>query len=242
MAGFLLPEETMTEAIRNVRLYGALGSRFGRRHRLAVASPAEAVRALCVLLKGFEAYLMHAKDRGVAFGVLVGKRHLKEEELGYPSGSEDIRIAPVIIGSKQGGLFQTIIGAVLIVVGFVLGPATFIGSALISAGISMVIGGVTQLLSPHPKGQSGNKPSNSPNYAFNGVVNTEAQGNPIPVFYGGPKKIGSAVISAGIYANDGVYVPTTAASSGATGFYSSAGSSPTGSGGSGGGSGGPLSP
>jgi predicted phage tail protein len=33
---------------------------------------------------------------------------------------EDIRIAPVIIGSKTGGLLQTILGAVLVVVGVVV--------------------------------------------------------------------------------------------------------------------------
>ena len=37
----------MIERIRTVRLYGWLGRAFGREHRLAVASPAEAVRALC---------------------------------------------------------------------------------------------------------------------------------------------------------------------------------------------------
>ena len=41
-----LPRTTMIERIRTVRLYGWLGRAFGREHRLAVASPAEAVRAL----------------------------------------------------------------------------------------------------------------------------------------------------------------------------------------------------
>ena len=41
-----LPRTSMIERIRTVRLYGWLGRAFGREHRLAVASPAEAVRAL----------------------------------------------------------------------------------------------------------------------------------------------------------------------------------------------------
>jgi len=41
------------EKLRTIRLYGPLGTRFGREFRLAVDSPAEAVRALCVLLPGF---------------------------------------------------------------------------------------------------------------------------------------------------------------------------------------------
>lgn len=35
--------------LRDIHLHGALGRRFGRHHRLAVATPAEAVRALCDL-------------------------------------------------------------------------------------------------------------------------------------------------------------------------------------------------
>ena len=40
--------------LREVRLYGALGREFGRVLHLAVATPAEAVRALRAVLPGFE--------------------------------------------------------------------------------------------------------------------------------------------------------------------------------------------
>lgn len=227
------------ETLRTIRLYGHLGARFGRTHRLAVASPAEAVRALCAILEGFERYVMEAKDRGFGFAVLAGKRHVTEQEL-HNEVAEDIRIAPITLGAK-GGLFSIIFGGILIAASFIIpGLGAAVGGFLFHAGAAMVLGGVAQLLAPHPKGNSSKDSSkNTPNYSFNGIVNTEAQGNPVPVVYGGPLKVGSAVISAGIVANDGVYVPTTSASTGSgNSFAGIVAAGVTGSAGSGGGGGG----
>jgi predicted phage tail protein len=71
-------------------------------------------------------------------------------------------------------------------------------------GVSMAMGGVVQLLSPQQRGLSTrDSPDNGASYSFNGPVNTSAQGNPVPVLYG-RMIVGSAVISAGIYAEDQV--------------------------------------
>jgi predicted phage tail protein len=64
----------MTERLRTIRLYGKLGARFGRRFRLAVNSPAEAVHALCTMLPGFQQYLMGAKAKGMEFAVFAAGR------------------------------------------------------------------------------------------------------------------------------------------------------------------------
>ena len=79
-----------------------------------MASPAEAVRALCALLPGFEKALADSDERGVRFACFAGRRNLAEDELGLPVGDDAIRIAPVLAGAKSGGLFQTILGAVLL--------------------------------------------------------------------------------------------------------------------------------
>ncbi|MFH5139235.1 tail assembly protein, partial [Citrobacter freundii complex sp. 2024EL-00220] len=42
---------------------------------------------------------------------------------------------------------------------------------------------------------------NRASYAFGGVTNTTAQGNPVPLCYG-KRRIGGAIISAGIYVED----------------------------------------
>lgn len=71
----------------------------------------------------------------------------------------------------------------------------------------MVIRGVVQMLTPTPRGL-GVKDSaeNAPSYSLNGTVNTQAQGTPAPLAYGGHDTkgmfVGSAVISGGILAED----------------------------------------
>ncbi|MBA0428375.1 MULTISPECIES: tail assembly protein [Stenotrophomonas] len=196
----------MADRLRTIRLYGLLGARFGRKFRLAVSNPAEAVRALCVLLPGFQQYLMGAKAKGMEFAVFVGRQNLSKDQLRDPPGGDDIRIAPVLMGAKRAGALQTIVGAVLIVVGAIF-SYTPVGVPLMKLGVAMAAGGIVQMLSPQPTGLGAkDSPENTPNYSMNGAVNTQAQGNPVPVAYGGHDTkgmfVGSAVISGGIYAED----------------------------------------
>lgn len=194
--------------LRTVRLYGQLGSRFGREFHFVLDSNTvgEAISALCSQIPGFRAYLAQAKEKGMGFSVFAGKKRLSESDLTQPSGCNDIRIAPVLLGSKRAGTFQVILGIVLIVVGAI--TSAYGGGALIKLGIFMVAGGLAQMLSPQPKGlKNGDRPDNQPSYVFNGAVNTQAQGNPVPVLYG-RMIVGSAVVSAGIDAAD--YAPAHA--------------------------------
>ena len=193
--------------LTTIRLYGALGARFGRVHKLAVQTSAGAVKALCINLDGLESYLMNAKKNGMTFAVFRGKRNIGVDDFKDLSGDSDIRIAPVMEGAKKAGLFQTILGAVLVVAGIVVtgmsfGSAGVVGAGMISAGIGMMAGGVFQMLSPQPKGLQGrDDPDNKPSYAFGGSVNTLAMGNPVALLYG-EREIGGAIISAGIISED----------------------------------------
>ncbi len=191
--------------LTTIRLYGALGARFGRVHKLAVQTSAEAVKALCINFDGLEQYLYNARKNGMTFAVFRGKRNIGLDDYKNLGGSNDIRIAPIMEGAKKAGMFQTILGAVLVVAGLVGGyffPGNPVSPYLIASGASMMTGGVFQMLSPQPKGlQSREDPDNKPSYAFGGAVNTIAMGNPVPVLYG-EREIGGAIISAGIVAED----------------------------------------
>ena len=193
--------------LTTIRLYGVLGARFGRVHRLAVQTSAEAVKALCINLDGLESYLLNAKKNGMTFAVFRGRRNIGADDFKNLAGSTDIRIAPVMEGGKKAGLFQTILGAVMVVAGIVVTGMTFgsagvIGAGMVSAGIGMMAGGIYQMLSPQPKGLQGrDDPDNKPSYAFGGSVNTLAMGNPVALLYG-EREIGGAIISAGIVAED----------------------------------------
>lgn len=202
-------------SLTTVKLAGPMGKRFGREFKLHLDTntPSEAVRALCSIVEGFKDYLSRAHDRGIEFAIFRGKAEHAEnigfEQLLEPAGGT-IRIAPIHVGSKSGGVLQTIVGVVLIVVGAVgstLGwwaGGSVWGPLLVSMGVSMVAGGVIQMLSPQPKVKKGTADSadNQASYIFNGPVNTTAQGGCVPVLYGGPMEIGSMIISAGIEAVD----------------------------------------
>lgn len=202
----------METAIRNVRLSGVLAARFGRVHRLAVRNVAEAIRALCITVPGFEKFMMESKDRGLEYVVLVGKKNVVEEELCNPVGPDDIKLYPVVQGAKR-GVLQVIAGAVLVAVGVFVqwiggGAPNPISNYLYGAGISMMVGGVVQMLSPVPKMKDGERKDEKQSYIFNGPVNVQAQGGSVP-YFAGEMFVGSVVVSAGISVDDNYLVPTT---------------------------------
>lgn len=193
----------MTAKLRTVKLYGPMRSRFGREYDLNVSSPAEAIRALCVQVPGFKKYLADSKAAGLTFAIFIGKRNVGEDGLNDPAGQDEIRIAPIIEGSKRGGVLQTVLGVVLIVVGAYMNfVAPGSGAGFMQMGFAMALGGVIQMLSPQPRGLGAkDDPDNQPSYSMNGAVNTQAQGNPVPLAYG-RLIVGSALISGGIYSED----------------------------------------
>lgn len=178
--------------LTTVKLYGHLGKKFGREFRFDVRSPAEAVAALKATVPGFTEHLIEFSAPG--YHVFTGRENVGIKEIAHPT-NQPIKIVPVVAGAKQ-GVLQTILGAVLVVVG-----VWFEQPWLVNMGISMVLGGVAQMLfaPPPPKDPGQNeRPENRPSYAFNGAVNTAQQGNPVAVGYG-RLIIGSQVIAAGLY-------------------------------------------
>ncbi|HCJ29675.1 MAG TPA: tail assembly protein [Pseudomonas sp.] len=185
-----------------VLLSGSLARLFGREHpfHLGTGSANEAFSALKNTIPGFEQFIKAAAKKGLRYAVFRNRKNVGEDEFRL-GGTREIRIVPIIEGSKRGGVMQTIVGAVLIVAGALL-IATPFGAPLIASGIGMVAGGVIQMLSPQAKGLKGREAAeNAPSYAFGGAVNTTAAGNPVGLLYG-RRRIGGAIISAGIYAED----------------------------------------
>ncbi|MEE4632327.1 tail assembly protein [Pseudomonas alliivorans] len=191
--------------MRTIKLYGVLRKHFGREYTIDVHSVRDAVNALCAMKPGFEKFLRTGEERGLVFSVFCGKRNAGEQELDLQgSDSSDIRIVPLIQGSKQAGLFQVVLGVALVVGGlFTGGTTSTLGIGLLSAGAAVGLGGVVQMLSPTTSASvsSNNEDGNNPSYGFGGAVTTVAQGNPYPVLYG-EREIGGAVESGGIYTQD----------------------------------------
>jgi predicted phage tail protein len=191
-----------------IMLYGALGKKYGKVHKYQVASVAEAIQALIHTVPGFKKDLAEG-----SFKILRGgKDPVVIDTIHHPqSTKESIRIVPVLDGAGGGGIGSIILGAVLI---FATGPmglglwgagaattgfAAFAGKVAFSFGVSLIVGGISQLLfsPPDVKTDSRDPVENRPSYSFNGAVNSIAQGNPVPVCYG-RLRVGSQVISAAL--------------------------------------------
>ena len=197
----------MKEIMTRIELSGSLGRIFGRFHSRSISKVSEATRALAATLPNFEQYMKSSKKRGITYAIFKDKKNIAEEDLGFPVNGEIIRIVPVVIGSKKAGILQTVLGAVLVAVGAVMivlsgGTASPLAAGLLASGVAMAAGGVIQLLSPQASGLASKQDSaNQASYAFGGVTNTASQGYPVPLGYG-RRRVGGAIISAGIYVED----------------------------------------
>ncbi|HAT1569264.1 TPA: tail assembly protein [Kluyvera cryocrescens] len=186
-------------------LGGVLGKTFGKEHVRLIDRIGEIGVALSKTIPGFEKYMISSKRRGLTYAIFKGKKNIGVDDLGFPVSDEVIRIIPVIIGSKRSGLLQTILGAVIVIasaVGSYFAPGNPISAFGFKVGAAMMLGGIVQMLSPQPAGLASKQDAdNQASYAFGGVTNTAAQGNPVPLGYG-RRRIGGAIVSAGIYVED----------------------------------------
>ena len=187
-------------------LYGRLGATYGKVHRYDVVSPAQAIKALSVTIKGFKQSLI---DGGYYRVLVGGKDEVSIDQLGNPmSDRETIRIVPVVAGAE--GLGKVVLGVALVAFagplagfagtafGATAATTAVIASSISSIGVSLAIGGVSQMLfSPQAQTQSSEREENKPSFIFNGAVNTTRQGNCVPICYG-RMIVGSQVISAGL--------------------------------------------
>jgi predicted phage tail protein len=134
---------------------------------------------------------------------LKGK-NIGHDDLGFPVSGEIIRIVPVIIGSKRQEFSKQSLVQLLLrqVLPMVFSQRIGLMAYGIQAGGAMMLGGVVQMLSPQPAGLARKESAdNKASYAFGGVTNTASQGYPVPLLYG-KRRIGGAIISAGIYVED----------------------------------------
>ena len=201
--------------LKKVTLYGELAEKYGKSWSLDVNSPSEAVRALCANNPGFKSFLATSQDRGVGYKVMVGKTYLQNQnEIYDPSGRQNIKIIPVVLGAKKDGLAAILIGAALIVAAPYAAAAlstggstmiagstvvaststlgTMVSGAMMNIGVGLIKGGIAQALATTPE-----EIKDDQNYSFNGAANTVAQGVPVPICYG-QLMIGGAVISSGV--------------------------------------------
>lgn len=190
--------------LRNIKLFGELGDKYGKQFKLDVQSVGEALHAINILKPGFLKDIKKDEHYNVVVGDLKDENCLDEQTIQMKHKMGDIWIMPEIIGRKS-GVFQTILGAVLIVVGAVMSVYGMgMGAPLIKMGIAMMISGVAMMLCPVPGAPDyagREKPDERPSFLFDGPVNTNEQGGAIPIVYG-RMLIGSTIISTAMDVED----------------------------------------
>ena len=188
--------------LKKIKVYGKLRQFLGKPYFIAaVKSPQQ---AMSFLISNFEGVQKHMSDQ--IYKVKMGGRVITEKYLSM-TGQGDIQIIPIATGS-----LPVVIGAITIgagaaaaattltgVAGFLVG--TVLSTALTTVGTSMIIGGVTDLLSPQNpipdvSSVSDIDPSIRGSYSFSGIQNVSSSGVPVPIIYGLVFS-GSIIISSG---------------------------------------------
>ena len=210
-----------------VKVYGALRKRLGQcRFEFDVATPAQAIKALCVNFPGLEKWLMDSEKDGVGYRVTIAKEHITDDlsPLVMPwSEKEVFSITPVIAGAGRGsGAIFAGIGLIALAIvtqggslafsagGFSAvgagGTAVSFGAAAFGTklaivagnlGVALVLGGIAQSISPQPEPSSLDESVQLESFTFSNVVNTSKQGLPVPIAYG-RVFAGSAVLSSSL--------------------------------------------
>ena len=201
-----------------VKVYGALRKRLGQcRFELDVATPAQAIKALCVNFPGLNKWLIDSEQDGVGYRVAVSKEKITEQDISpllMPfSDREVFSITPVVAGAGRGS-GRILAGVALIATAIVTGGTSLtFGAGGFSAvagssigfsvaagniGLALVLSGIATAISPQPELNSTLDESvQLESFSFSNVVNTSRQGMPCPIAYG-RLFVGSAVLSSGL--------------------------------------------
>jgi len=223
---------------QTVRLLGDLGEKYGVEHTYYnLRTPADAIKLLCINTPEFQEELIHAHENGVGYRLIQAGTDLDYADLQLPLGSNDLILTPVVTGSG-GGVGKVLAGIGLVALAVLVpglgaaGAATIFGTAFGSTslaigaiGASLILGGVSQMLSPQPtipkpgsygganRLSSGDSLSTDgpqsitrgsdgrQSYAYTGAANTVGVGATVPVAYG-EVLIGSHLLSANVDITD----------------------------------------
>ena len=169
--------------IRDIILYGEARKLFGKKYRLDVESPAEAIKALSMMVDGFREWLLKNKDE--KFVVTVNGKSIEESML-TARGEGDIAIRVASIRARKGGGAFGIIAGLALIAFTWWSPFTWVAKAtfsLYAMGAGLVLSGAAMMLSPQLKPSDDKDDGKLKSHTF-GIQQNSGQGDPVPVVYG----------------------------------------------------------
>lgn len=180
--------------LRKIKLYGHLREHTGLKEVEAyVDNVREAVNFLLCNWPKLESQIVQNN-----YHVLLDQDDISEEELAYPIGNASISFIPVVEGSGKFG--RILGGAALLGLSFGVGgvfsnaltfgkgfgasfaTASFGAKAAFGIGAALVLGGISQMLTPTPKIPEGQQTPESS--SFSSPLNVSIAGIPVPLVYG----------------------------------------------------------
>lgn len=195
----------MSAELTKIVLVGSLGNAMGLTEwNLDVKSPAEAIRAININTRGkLEQYLAGpARDRYYRIALQRRDNVIGREEATHRSGRSTIFIMPTIRG-RNSGVGKIFAGIGLLALAYFTGglaggaigwagagatatagaSLSFAGSIVVGFGVSMILGGISQILTPRPQGPNAS-PEQATSTSFPGNAGAVVQGSAVPVVYG----------------------------------------------------------
>ena len=185
--------------LKKIKVYGTLRKFLGQAEfEVDLNTPREAISFLACNFEGIKEHMAEQ-----FYTIQVGERKITEDLLNFQT-QDDIKIIPIV----HGNFFPLLLGGVLTALG---SGSTILGLTLgsmvaplaLSIGTSMLIDGVTSMLSPpqnnlSPTGQDSLDPAAlASNYSFTGLTNISRAGVPVNLVYG-EILVGSIVVSNGV--------------------------------------------
>ena len=186
--------------LKKIKVYGTLRKFLGQAEfEVDLNTPREAISFLVCNFKGIEDHMAEQ-----FYTIQVGARVITKDLLNFKT-QDDIKIIPVV----HGNFFPILLGAGALFGASAITAGTFLGStllvnALTAIGTSMLIDGVTSMLSPQQDTMSPTSQQSSldpaalaSNYSFTGLTNISNAGVPVNLVYG-EILVGSIVVSNGV--------------------------------------------
>ena len=174
--------------IRNIHLIGEIN----RLHPLPLQLNCDSLPHLILALESqvknfrkeslkYKDWVVILKDTNDEFNNITDQTF----DLKWGKNKTDVYIAPKIQGA---GLEAFLVGVLI-----KAGASKIIASVIVGITLNLVIGAVMSLLAPKPKGP-GAATEQNPSFLFNGTVNAQGQGGPVPLIFGA-HMTGSYVVS-----------------------------------------------
>lgn len=182
-----------------VYLHGLIGEEFGKEWNISICKPKDVIHAIDSQEEGFRKRLLELSEKGMQYAIVVDDQLVDEVSVFKLGKIKEIHIVPVIFGSGPAIFFA--VGLLSLGSAAAVGTGTFIGSLLLSVGLSAISFGISSLLSKPPSqnaiSNSATVSATTKSFLFTNKENIAAQGTPVPLGYG-RLQIGSAIIQESI--------------------------------------------